>query len=1382
MITKLLLFLLATTIAFSQSIVKFNFNDYDLIADQVAPNIQATDISTGSESLSIYQNGSLPTAFVNQSTGLSSSYTSAAQALTAGQYFTTTISTSEPFFFSPQSLTFDLSSSSNGADNYAVYVDVDNSGTFTLLGNSTNNANTSFSGNLESHGQISSLEVAIVIFNANGYSGSSSTELDNLEISATPSTDLALFDFNDFDYVVDAVNFNISASDVTTGSTDLSLFQNGALPNAFVSRGTGLNEAYTTAEAALAGGQYLTTTIESISGYTITPDTLSLDVSAGSNGASNFAVYVDINKSGAPTLLGASSNPTNSTYSESLASYQNLTSLEVFVVLFNSGSNSTSSSTQLDNLLLTGTSIDIDPDNDGLTTEEEGNTYFTDSNNADTDSDSFPDGVEILYGSDPNDMTDTPAVTTLSGITSPGSVSAFLNGNLPTSTPATNIGEPNWQSEHVASNLSFPEAMVVKPLPETDYLLVAQRTGELVMFDYTATTPTKVDFGDLSSITTATGLGGLMEVEFHPEFNDPSSANRNYLYVFYTTTATTANGFSDPDGSLFIRVSRFTRDEATGMVDINSELVMIQQHFFDTGGFSGGFVHLASGMTFGNDGFLYITFGDFEATESTFNYYLDTQRIDRVFQCALIAIDVDQQGGSVSSAPTRTLQGNTGPNAKTGTTQSCDTNHLWYHADNHSGVGYYIPKTNFWHKDNNVPPTGTAGTFTLDGGTVSYPAHGDALEEHVAHGLRNVFSMCTDPVTGAIAMFEVGSNNSDRNFNSEEINIFTQGANYGWPYIENGISQTSETTMTRPPGSTSRSPALVGTETEPTLAYLHRPDTGRSILGGLFYHGTKHSTLTGTLIGGDFTSGKVYSVDLSADTITESRLLSAGRGMRDISESPDGEDIVWCDGTTIYRLFNQTEFIPEPPALLSNTGAFSDTTTLTPADGVIGYEPIAPLWSDRAKKPRFMAIPNDGGTAGTYDLASEKITFSEDGNWVYPIGTVFIKNFVLPTDEGDPDNPEKQHIVETRFIVKGDDSNMYAFSYRWREDQTEADLIPEGDTTALNQDVTITKADGSTYTQTWFYPTRTQCFDCHQVPSGESLGVNTRQLNHPFTYSTGETANQLTTLNELGLLDTSLSITDILNYLSSSNISDETATLEHRVKSYLDSNCAYCHQPDSAAGRALFDARLSTDLLDSHIINGAFEAGDLGLTNPAIIVPGDPENSLIFHRDQSDDPNVMMPPVGRSVADDEYLAVLTKWIHRIGLDGFDAWAAANSVMGGIDDDQDNDGQVEYFEYLTQHDPNDAMSKGLSLSPVQAYTDTSDNSSGFEFSWIVKSDATLETDYLLHASADLASFTKLEPNTGYIVQSETDLGDGTKRVTVRIPDDTQECYLRLTSPL
>ena len=63
----------------------------------------------------------------------------------------------------------------------------------------------------------------------------------------------------------------------------------------------------------------------------------------------------------------------------------------------------------------------------------------------------------------------------------------------------------------------------------------------------------------------------------------------------------------------------------------------------------------------------------------------------------------------------------------------------------------------------------------------------------------------------------------------------------------------------------------------------------------------------------------------------------------------------------LYTLQRITAPVPDPPALLSQLGAFSSLATLTPSNVWVPYGLNEPFWSDGARKSRWVAMPNDGG-------------------------------------------------------------------------------------------------------------------------------------------------------------------------------------------------------------------------------------------------------------------------------------------------------------------------------------------------------------------------------------------------------------------------------------
>ena len=105
---------------------------------------------------------------------------------------------------------------------------------------------------------------------------------------------------------------------------------------------------------------------------------------------------------------------------------------------------------------------------------------------------------------------------------------------------------------------------------------------------------------------------------------------------------------------------------------------------------------------------------------------------------------------------------------------------------------------------------------------------------------------------------------------------------------------------------------------------------------------------------------------------------------------------------------------------------------------------------------------------------------------------------------------------------------------------------------------------------------------CHNVNADYVLGVKTWQLNGDYTYPGMQTDNQLNTWRHLGVFGNAFEPEDISTFLQSAGISDTLATLETRVRSYLDSNCSHCHQPNGVA--SAFDARFSTPLTNQNMI------------------------------------------------------------------------------------------------------------------------------------------------------------------------------------------------------
>ena len=329
-----------------------------------------------------------------------------------------------------------------------------------------------------------------------------------------------------------------------------------------------------------------------------------------------------------------------------------------------------------------------------------------------------------------------------------------------------------------------------------------------------------------------------------------------------------------------------------------------------------------------------------------------------------------------------------------------------------------------------------------------------------------------------------------------------------------------------------------------------------------------------------------------------------------------------------------TTFNGTLPALLSGTGAFSDTPNRIPAGGLIPYAPNTPLWSDGAVKSRYMALPNHGGTL----TPDQQISFLPTNSWTFPAGTVFVKNFDLVVDQTNTNTPLRR--LETRLLVRDINGAVYGVTYKWRPDNSDADLLSG----SLTENILITNATGVSM-QMWYYPSPADCLTCHTPAANYVLGVNTRQLNGSLTYpATGVTDNQLRTLNRLGLFNPAFDESAITNFESLSALTNLTASLEERARSYLDANCAQCHRPGGAG--ITFDARYDTPLSQQNITN--FPAAfSLGVDNACIVKADDVWRSVLLSRINTNAPTIKMPPLARSVIDTNAVQVFNDWINSL---------------------------------------------------------------------------------------------------------------------------------------
>ncbi|NND15674.1 MAG: PKD domain-containing protein, partial [Eudoraea sp.] len=557
--------------------------------------------------------------------------------------------------------------------------------------------------------------------------------------------------------------------------------------------------------------------------------------------------------------------------------------------------------------------------------------------------------------------------------------------------------------------------------------------------------------------------------------------------------------------------------------------------------------------------------------------YKNSQDIINNFDGGVLRLDVDKDP-SRSHQPIRTMPDDHG------------------FQDEISGNEYWIPNDN---------------PFLSPGGS--------NFEEYYTLGHRNPHRMAKDKLTGTFYIGEVGGNKH------EEINVLSKGKNYGWPVFEgNGAGETGCTNMYN------------NMANEGPLVEFPRSEAN-TIIGGYVYRGNDIPELYGKYICADYGIGEeIWSVDTQSGNyellgnFSPSNIISFG-------QDDNGEIYILKLGNnvTLYKLVSPELGYSGIPQNLSETGAFTNLQSLSVTDGLIPFELIDPFWSDGALKKRWMAIPNDG----SHNTASEKVIFSENGVWEFPVGSVLVKHFDLPINDANPSITRK---IETRFSVKDQNGEFYFLTYNWNNAQTDATLQE----VSLDEPIAITTVGGGTRYQNWHFPSNSECVSCHNNNSKGTLGPRTRYLNKDYTYSkTNITANQLVTLSYLGILDQNINDSQTPNFLTHKSIDDPSASIDDKARSYLDLNCAYCHRPGTG-NRAEFDLRLINTLEET----GLLTAGTLtpiGIEGETILVPGDASKSILYHRTNSLDPNIMMPPLAKGVVDDVGVALIEEWINQL---------------------------------------------------------------------------------------------------------------------------------------
>ncbi|HIB36114.1 hypothetical protein [Mesonia sp.] len=329
-----------------------------------------------------------------------------------------------------------------------------------------------------------------------------------------------------------------------------------------------------------------------------------------------------------------------------------------------------------------------------------------------------------------------------------------------------------------------------------------------------------------------------------------------------------------------------------------------------------------------------------------------------------------------------------------------------------------------------------------------------------------------------------------------------------------------------------------------------------------------------------------------------------------IEENPE-EDVVNFDVSSVpYQTLSEYNFYE------------GSLKNLEPVNSVLLYDLITPLFTDYAKKKRFVWMPNQ--VEATYATDDEVLNF--------PNKTVLIKNFyyenVLPELE--------QKIIETRLLFKRNGNWEFA-NYVWNEEQTEAYLDLDGSYVPLKWE-----ENGIVKSTNYRIPSGNECVTCHKTNEvAIPIGPKPQNLNRLINYTDGQ-QQQLQKWVDKGFLENFPS-----DIVSVKDWTDESESLQERVRSYLDINCAHCHSENAHCSyRALRLAYSETNVLEH--LGVCLEPEEYvapGL--PYIVMGGNKQRSNMYYRLNTEDEASRMPLLGRTLVHEEGVQLVEQWINSI---------------------------------------------------------------------------------------------------------------------------------------
>ncbi|MEZ6127375.1 MAG: parallel beta-helix domain-containing protein [Planctomycetaceae bacterium] len=298
-----------------------------------------------------------------------------------------------------------------------------------------------------------------------------------------------------------------------------------------------------------------------------------------------------------------------------------------------------------------------------------------------------------------------------------------------------------------------------------------------------------------------------------------------------------------------------------------------------------------------------------------------------------------------------------------------------------------------------------------------------------------------------------------------------------------------------------------------------------------------------------------------------------------------------------------------------------------PAADLLPYELNTPLFSDYTIKHRYIRLPN-----------GQSMTWHDTDVLNFPVGTLMAKTFSYPDPR--PDQTPGERYLETRIEFR-ENSGWYGYSYVWNEEQTDAALQLGGAVI----DVSWKDDAGQSHETQYQIPNANQCLSCHSrdakyVP----IGPTARNLNGPCSDGSGR--NQLATWVAQNALTDAPAESEwprLAQYDA-----PESGSLDQRARAWLEVNCAHCHNPSGSARTSGLDLTSTQDDPGKFgVFKSPVAAGKGSGGRRYDVIPGQPDQSILLYRLETDEPGARMPSLARSMTHPESNRLIREWIQAM---------------------------------------------------------------------------------------------------------------------------------------